>query len=127
MEMPISEIIDRYTIALLKRDRTCENVEDEINAYYLEINKYRDCEPFVKKLMSANATIWDLETKAGRSNVDTGNISLEEIGRIAMEVRHWNKIRNGIKAEIVDKYNQGFKEIKVNYTKHDYGVDIGKP
>ena len=33
MKMPISEIIDRYTITKLKTERTDEDVSDELNSY----------------------------------------------------------------------------------------------
>ncbi len=71
MKMPLSEIIDRYTITLLKSERT--------------------------------------------------DMPLDEVGRLAIKVRELNQIRNGIKGEIVDEFAEGFKEIKVNYTKVDYG------
>ena len=38
--MPISEIIDRYTITKLKDERTDENVTDELLAYKNEIDQY---------------------------------------------------------------------------------------
>ena len=48
-------------------------------------------------------------------------INTEEVGRLALIVRDLNQIRNGIKGEIVDEFAEGFKEIKVNYRKVDYG------
>ena len=48
---------------------------------------------------------------------------LEEVGRLALKVRDLNCERNGVKAEVVDAFAEGFKEIKVNYTKVDYGRD----
>ena len=38
--MPISEIIDRYTITKLKSERTNENVNDELMCYSNELDKY---------------------------------------------------------------------------------------
>ena len=46
---------------------------------------------------------------------------LDEVGRLAIRVRELNQLRNGIKGEIVDEFAEGFKEIKVNYKKVDYG------
>ena len=37
MKMPLSEIIDRYTITLLKSERTSENVSEELKAYRKEL------------------------------------------------------------------------------------------
>ena len=64
-----------------------------------------------------NGKIWDTEGDI-RRGVD---MPLEEVGRLALIVRDLNQIRNGIKGEIVDKFAEGFKEIKVNYRKVDYG------
>ena len=41
MKMPISEIIDRYTITKLKSERTKENVQDELKSYSKEIEQYK--------------------------------------------------------------------------------------
>ena len=40
MKMPISEIIDRYTITKLKSERTDENVREELMCYQKEIQSY---------------------------------------------------------------------------------------
>ena len=37
MKMPTSEIIDRYTITLLKSERTDEDVSKELDAYKKEL------------------------------------------------------------------------------------------
>ena len=122
MKMPISEIIDRYTITLLKTERTSEDVSDEMDAYKSEIDKYPDTQTYINKLLEANRTIWDLETEGGREDASQpDDKQFIKIGKIAVSVRHWNRIRNGIKAEIVEQYSEGFKEIKTNYTKTNYG------
>lgn len=128
MKMPISEIIDRYTITLLKQEKGCEeDISEEVNAYKQEIDKYGSLDPdsslvnFIKRLKQANEKIWDLEVEGGRAQELEGNLSYEKIGRVAVQVRYWNRVRNGIKAEIVEKFREGFKEIKTNYTKTNYG------
>ena len=127
MKMPISEIIDRYTITLLKSERTPEDVEEEMNAYEKEISKYPGAKTYVDRLTEVNAKIWDLETEGGREGCSLDSAPTKEalikMGEIAISVRHWNRVRNGVKADIVDKYAEGFKEIKTNYTKTDYGWD----
>tara|TARA_Y100000004_G_scaffold192955_1_gene254432 strand:+ start:1620 stop:2033 length:414 start_codon:yes stop_codon:yes gene_type:complete len=128
MKMPISEIIDRYTITLLKQEKGCEeDISEEVNAYKQEIDKYGSLDSdsslvnFIKRLKQANEKIWDLEVEGGRAQELEGNLSYEKIGRVAVQVRYWNRVRNGIKAEIVEKFREGFKEIKTNYTKTNYG------
>jgi len=49
--MPISEIIDRYTITKLKTERTDEDVSDELTSYRAEIDKYNiDVEEYIDRM-----------------------------------------------------------------------------
>ena len=117
--MPISEIVDRYTITKLKSERTSENVNEELLAYRQEIDKYSDNEinDYINKLYDVNGRLWDTEGDI-RSGKD---LPLEEIGKLALKVRDLNCERNGIKAEVVEKFSEGFKELKINYKKVNYG------
>ena len=112
--MPISEIADRYSIALLKSERI-ENVDlsDELMTYKKELNKYKDISPFIDRLYKINGEIWDLESdiRKGKEKL----MGLEEVGRRAILIREKNKIRVGIKNEMVEKYEEGFKDIKMNH------------
>ena len=115
--MPLSEIIDRYTITLLKSERTDEDVSEELTAYKKEIPDGNSVNTFIDRMYEINGKIWDTEGDI-RRGID---MPLEEVGRLALIVRDLNQIRNGIKGEIVDEFAEGFKEIKVNYRKVDYG------
>ena len=115
--MPLSEIIDRYTITLLKSERTEEDVSEELEAYKKELPDTDIAQNFIDRMYEINGKLWDTEGDI-RKGVD---MPLEEVGRLAIKVRELNQIRNGIKGEIVDKFAEGFKEIKVNYKKIDYG------
>ncbi len=119
----MSEILDRYTITKLKSERTEEDVTEELLAYESEI-KAKNADPaemqgFIDRLYEVNGDLWDVEGDI-RKGVD---MPLEEVGRLALKVRDLNCKRNGVKAEVVDAFAEGFKEIKVNYTKVDYGRD----
>ena len=120
--MPLSEIIDRYTITKLKSERTSEDVSTELNSYKEEIEKYglESTQVFVEKLYEINGRLWDTEVQASRG-ASLDNIDYAEIGHLAIKVREINCERNGVKAEIVDSFAEGFKEIKINYTKTNYG------
>ena len=49
----------------------------------------------------------------------------EQISNLALKVRGLNKKRYQIKAEIVDTFSEGFKEIKINNKKINFdGVKI---
>ena len=121
--MPLSEIIDRYTITKLKSERTNEDVSEELSTYKKEIDnpdyvaRSNQIIPFIDRLYEINGELWDTEGDI-RKGVD---MPLEEIGRLALKVRDLNCTRNEIKAEIVDTFSEGFKEIKINYKKIDYG------
>ena len=121
--MPLSEILDRYTITKLKSERTDEDVTDELRTYKREIEnpdylqKSSQIASFIEKLYEINGELWDTEGDI-RKGVD---MPLEQIGQLALNVRDLNCKRNEIKAEIVDVFSEGFKEIKINYKKIDYG------
>ena len=116
--MPISEIIDRYTITKLKTERTTENVQEELDFYKKELDKYNvNLDPYIDLMYNINGKIWDTESDIRKG----ADLPLEEIGRLALEVRDLNCERNGIKANIVDEFSEGFKEIKINYKKINYG------
>ena len=123
MKMPLSEILDRYTITKLKSERTDEDVTDELRTYKREIEnpdylqKSSQIASFIEKLYEINGELWDTEGDI-RKGVD---MPLEQIGQLALNVRDLNCKRNEIKAEIVDVFSEGFKEIKINYKKIDYG------
>ena len=122
MKMPLSEIIDRYTITKLKSERTEEDVSSELNSYQGEIDKYDPelTRIFIEKLYEINGRLWDTEVKASRGACSE-HIDYSEIGKLAIKVREINCERNGVKAEVVDAFSEGFKEIKINYTKTNYG------
>jgi len=114
MKMPISEIADRYSITLLKSERIeGVNLQDELNTYKQELDKYNNIQPFIDRLYTINGEIWDLESdiRKGKENI----LGLEEVGRRAILIRGKNKIRVGIKNEMVEKYEEGFKDIKMNH------------
>ena len=123
MKMPLSEILDRYTITKLKSERTNEDVSDELRTYKREIDspdyekKSNQIISFIDRLYDINGELWDTEGDI-RRGID---MPLDEIGRLALKVRDLNCQRNEIKAEIVDTFSEGFKEIKINYKKIDYG------
>ena len=117
MKMPLSEIIDRYTITLLKSERTDEDVSEELAAYKKELPDTDIAQTFVDRMYEINGKIWETEGDIRKG----ADMPLDEVGLLAIRVRELNQLRNGIKGEIVDEFAEGFKEIKVNYKKVDYG------
>lgn len=133
MKMPISEIIDRYTITKLKMERTTEDVSEEMNAYKKEIDEYDQSlvSEYIDKMYEINGTLWDYESEMRKLMdskngsgpvVDVNDLPLAEIGKLALLVRDLNGTRNGVKSEIVEKFSEGFKDIKINYVKTNYPI-----
>ena len=117
MEYPISEILDRYSIALLKKERLDIDNDQEIKDLSTEINNYRNInkiiDEYIVKLKDINGKIWDLEFDIRKGK--EGELGLEEVGRRAILIRENNKIRVGYKNEIVELFNVGYKDIKMNH------------
>jgi len=122
MKMPISEILDRYSIAILKKERANANNELEINDLMGEIKNYlvKDNEIisyYIENLILINGLIWDLESDIRKGNEDI--LGFEEVGRRAIKIREYNKIRVGYKNEVVKIYNEGYADIKINHGSAD--------
>lgn len=115
MKMPVSEMADRVSIAMLKNERTNEDMTHEITEYmsHLSEDTHPNITQFIVKLKDVNGKIWDLEAdiRAGKE----GELGLEEVGRRAIEIRKLNKIRVGFKNEMVELYSEGFRDIKINH------------
>ncbi len=113
MKMPISEVADRYSIALLKRERASADNQKEIDTLHEELITYKDSLEFVLKLKEVNGKIWDLESDIRKGK--EAELGLEEVGRRAIAIRELNKIRVGYKNEMVKIYGEGFEDIKMNH------------
>jgi uncharacterized protein YxjI len=118
MKMPISEILDRYSIAILKKERADAENSIEINDLKSEIDNYiKNHGEFInqkiKDLIEVNGNIWDLESDIRKGK--EGDLGLEEVGRRAIKIREYNKIRITHKNNIVDYFGEGYKDIKMNH------------
>lgn len=117
MEYPISEILDRYSIALLKKERLQIDNDQELSDLSAEIDNYRKIntvvDGYITNLKEINGKIWDLEFDIRKGK--EGELGLEEVGRRALLIRENNKIRVGYKNDIVEIFNVGYKDIKMNH------------
>lgn len=112
---PIFELVDRYSIAMLKFRKTQANKEElafydnQLIDYDLSLVKEE-----LDQLYLIHSNIWALEAelKSGQEQ----KLSLEEIGRRAIEIRNWNNKRVSLKNAIADKLGQGsIHEIKKDH------------
>lgn len=118
MKMPISEILDRYSIAILKKERANAENQQEIEDLTKEIESYKSThnefvEELIGKLIEINGKIWDLESDIRKGK--EGELGLEEVGRRAIKIREFNKIRVGYKNDTVEVFGEGYKDIKMNH------------
>ena len=116
MEMPLSEMLDRYSILLLKKKRLPENaaVDAEVAKFKTAIDAYpqKDYQKELDELIEVNGKIWDLESDIRRGK--EGELGLEEVGRRALKIRDHNAERVKIKNAVAEKLGE-FKEIKVDH------------
>jgi hypothetical protein len=74
-------------------------------------------ETYIDKLISINGEIWDLESDIRKGK--EGELGLEEVGRRAIRIREFNKIRVGYKNIIVETFGEGYKDVKMNHASSD--------
>ena len=88
MKISIGDIIDRYSICLLKKERISIDNEKEIISLKNEMDKYDNIKSFSDDLYRINGLIWDLESDIRKKNEDI--LGLEEVGRRAIKIRELN-------------------------------------
>ena len=129
MEMPISEVVDRYTILRLKIKYfpTSKELLNQFNIYKLEVDKClaglkederRTAKSLIQKLYRINKIVWDLE--ANLSNIFEEGGSLAKAGKIAIKIRIHNGRRIQMKNKISKLFDQEiFRELKIYHISTD--------
>lgn len=111
---PIIELVDRYTIAKLKFEKTGSNIV-ELEFYQTQLNQFdtTDIRFDLVHLYEIHSEIWELEAdlKKGAES----NFPLEEIGRRAIKIRDWNNRRIALKNSMAEKLNCHVREIKQDH------------
>ena len=115
---PIAEVADRYTICKLKHERVeGEDLSAQLLQLRRELDKYENIQPYVDRLYDINGQCWDMESEIRKGK--EGILGLEEVGRRTLTLRDKNKIRVGIKNEIVREFGEGFEDIKMNHASQE--------
>ncbi len=108
------ELVDRYTIAQVKHDRTGGANQAELDFYeqqMLGIDKtliWQELQAF--KIL--HNKIWSLEDDFKKCRID--GTDLAEVGRRALEIRDYNNFRVQLKNTVAEKLNDPVREIKTN-------------
>ena len=113
-KFPVIELVDRYTIAQVKHERTAGANQAELDFYEHQLTSI-DRAAIHHELIELTVLhnkIWNLEDDFKKCRIDGTNFA--EIGRRALEIRDYNNQRVIIKNKIAEILNDPVIEIKVN-------------
>jgi len=122
MEMPLPDVLDRLSIAMLKAERIGDSCfVGEVIAYNEAVRQHidaglikdTDVEECLSGLYHVNSQIWDLEADIWLGK--EGELGLDEVGRRALAIRGWNEKRVGYRNKVYELTGLGFKDIKSNH------------
>jgi hypothetical protein len=121
MKVSLADLTDRYTIVKLKIEHGVVDAKREFIAVLAAMMEEAseacltqfEIFSYVNRLREVNAAIWELEKdlRAGKE----GMMTLQDIGRRALQIRDLNKKRVEIKNELVGIAGSGFPDIKVQH------------
>jgi hypothetical protein len=115
-QFPIIELVDRYTIARVKYEKTAGDNQAELDFYQKQIDLL-DTDLIateLQELENIHRRIWAMEDDFKKCRID--QVDLAEIGRRALEIRDINNYRVQYKNAIATKLNDPVKEIKKDHT-----------
>ena len=116
MKFPIIEIVDRYTIAVVKHKKTNGANQEELDFYIEQMQEVNlDLQhQLILELIDHHSYVWSLEDDFKKNRVD--GLPLEEIGRIAIAVRDQGFKRTQLKNTLAALLNDSVKEIKQDHS-----------
>jgi len=112
MKFPVIEIVDRYTIAVVKHEKTNGANQEELD-FYLEQMKQANINPSdvkIIELIEHHSYVWSLEDDFKKAKIDA--LPLEEIGRRALYIRDIGYRRVDLKNALAEMVNDPVREIK---------------
>lgn len=116
MKFPVIEIVDRYTIAVVKHKKTNGANQEEFDFYVEQMKEVQlDLQhPLVLELINHHNYVWSLEDDFKKNRI--AGLPLEEIGRIAIAVRDQGYKRTQLKNALAELLNDSVKEIKQDHS-----------
>ena len=115
MKFPVIEIVDRYTIAVVKHEKTNGANQEELD-FYLEQMKEANINPSdvkIIELIEHHSYVWSLEDDFKKAKIDS--LPLEEIGRRALYIRDIGYRRVDLKNALAEIVNDPVREIKKDH------------
>lgn len=115
MKFPIIELVDRYTIALVKHERTHGANHAELDFYSQQIQELdiAQIQHLLDNLIQIHRDIWNLEDDFKKYRET--DYSLEEIGRRSLIIRDLNQHRVAYKNQIAAAVGCAVREIKQDH------------
>jgi hypothetical protein len=116
MKFPVIEIVDRYTIAVVKHIKTNGANQEELDFYVEQMKEVQlDLQhQLVLELIDHHAYVWSLEDDFKKGRID--GLPLEEIGRRAIHIRDIMKQRVILKNALAELVNDPVREIKQDHS-----------
>ncbi len=115
MKFPVIEIVDRYTIAVVKHEKTNGANQEELD-FYLEQMEEANINPSdvkVIELIEHHSYVWSLEDDFKKAKIDA--LPLEEIGRRALYIRDIGYRRVDLKNALAEMVDDPVREIKQDH------------
>jgi hypothetical protein len=116
MKFPIIEIVDRYTIAVVKHEKTNGVNQEELDFYIEQMQEVNlDLQhQLILELIEHHKYVWSLEDDFKKNRI--AGLPLEEIGRIAIAVRDQGYRRTQLKNALAELLNDSVREIKQDHS-----------
>jgi len=121
MKRDIGDIIDRYSIAILKDQRIglLENTEEMImfeKGYHDFMQNHLTDQSYIRdkliQMIKINSNIWNLESDVRKGTLDSNVV---EVGRRAIQIRKFNAKRVATKNEVNKHFNEGVQDVKKDH------------
>ena len=115
MKFPVIELVDRYTIAVVKHKNTAGANQAELDFYHnqmleLDLDRiYRE----VNALIKLHFKIWSMEDDFKKCRL--AGVDLAEIGQRALDIRDLNNSRVTLKNQIAELLDNSVREIKQDH------------
>jgi hypothetical protein len=115
-KFPVIELVDRYTIARVKYEKTAGANSAELEFYQSQINKLDLAliQDDLIELENIHRRIWALEDDFKKCRIDGADMAT--IGQRALDIRDINNYRVKYKNSIAEKCNDAVREIKQDHT-----------
>jgi len=108
------EVLDRYSILKIQKDkRILDNLVFKQFSILVKQIKLPRKSSWINYFYKINKKIWSLEIKIYTEHKKQSDFS--KIGKMAIEIRKLNKIRNKVKLKLNKKFKNGYLTEKINY------------